>query len=1222
MKGQLAHGSLLFADVSGFTALSEQLANQGREGAEKLTKIMNNYFKVMVSILSRSGGILIKFAGDATLIYFPAQKKDQQALWSVRAGLRMLRAMEQFKSIETAQGSTTLNLKIGIATGDIYLGSIGSAERMEYTIMGKTVLETMHAEGLATANQLIVDLNTRSLLGEEFQIENLEKTFFRIDLKENTELDNFEIRAGTRRARGPLVWQLSPEAAIEQMTTAINQIEALSPYLPNELVERIVLHAKKRKIESEYRATTVIFCNFTGPEALLTLWGEKGISRVTALLAAYFNSIHDIVNHYGGIISRIDPYAKGTKLLILFGAPVMHEDDPTRAVNAALAMNTQLDALNQRWTRKFRRHLPDNFNLPLIQHRIGITQGLTFAGQVGSSTRHEYTVMGDDVNLSARLMAAATWGQILISQRVRDAVNGYFFETRLQPIMVKGKSKPIPIAQVDGKRDDTILLRINQEQPLIGRDEAFNQALSLLEDKASKTPRILTVYGPPGIGKSHFSDRVTREALKRHYEPIIIQAEMFSQNIERHGLNLFLQQIFRTSQNDHPDLLQTKIESRANALNLTEDHLRVIGLLMGVDISNDDQETNKSNADPKESLELWDQLARDSRENFSDQTNIFKRQGQFLDEESILEAFQNLCDAITEKTNLILYLENADWIDKYSKDILLNTFQTLPPAKAFVIINQRQPLSKAERKTKLVINLEPLNQNQSTMLVSHILLESLSETIHEQTHGVPLFIKEISEYIQRQLDFTAKNLSEMLQSSNFMQQLVLSRLEVLPEDQRETARVASVIGTNFRFGEIKSLIESSIDNVTLSNNLRALTTAGIIDQIEAGVDSRYTFSQPHIQEAIYQSLPYDRRRDLHAVLGTYLNKGLDTRRAVQKRIASFLGSTEKTDPLANLERVAYHYEKAEENLDAARIHLKAALQARDQGAYDRAGENINKGLIQSAKTKSTKSARITQNLLEAKVDLCMLDGKYHDAEQVLDELINLSLNTDNLPPRVIIKRFLVQSALDQAQESLQIDTGESSSVEIQNLIAIINLWHQHRQGEPISINSSRLDQDQLNAALEGVLCELTADYDQAISIYRDIKFIANLGINQIRLGDLFLAKGNPTSAEKNFEQAYKNFDELDDSCGKALAIYCLARSAFQQNDKQKTKKHLSEFEDALAPCPSEIFKEGANIINRTRQILRQESDDALPDWRWQNFTDRITIKTFLAHGLLCHQPDE
>ncbi len=1226
VKGQLVQGSLLFADVSGFTALSEQLAALGLEGAEKLTEIMNRYFNVMLDILSRSGGILIKFAGDATLVYFPHQRQDRQAGWAARAGWRMLRAMHDFQEVTTPQGKTSLQMKVGIATGRIYLGSIGSAERMEYAISGETVQRIMQAEGMAKTNQLIADAATRDSLQDSGNVQEVHPGFYQIALQDEQTLDDFEIKAEKRRARGPLTWQLSVEAAVEQMTTAIHQIEALSPYLPKELVDRIVVHAKKRRIESEYRPTTVLFCNFTGPESLLSVWDERGISRITALLSAYYNTVHDVVDHYGGIISRIDPYTKGTKLLILFGAPIMHEDDPIRAVNAALAMKDQLDDLNQRWARKFHRHLPPNFRGPLIQQRFGITQGLTFAGQVGSNTRHEYTVMGDDVNLAARLMSAAAWGQILISPRVQEIVNGHFFETQLQAIRVKGKTKPIPISQVDGKREDTLLLRIREAQPIFGRDDEIEAALGVVTRETTNQPRILIVQGPPGIGKSHFSDHILRQILTRGYEPILLTGEEFTKNIDRHGVQALFNQIFKTTQDEKRETRAVKVQNGLAPYPLEPEHFQTITRLMDVDIKTGEDKPTQSTATPDNQktdkpMELWDQLAKTTRDSFLAEENIFKQQGQNIPTQKIHAALASLFQHVLKDSRLVFYLENGDWFDQPSKDLLISLIKSLPPEKTLLIINQRQSPARDVARAAHSIHLGPLPPAGALKLTAHILLDNLSSTMYDQTHGIPLFIREISEYIQRNLSLTSETLAKMLHSSNFMQQLVLSRLEILPEEQREIVRLASVIGLQFRFGEIRALSGSEIDPVTLSNQLRSLVSAGLIDLIESGADARYAFQQPHVQEAIYQSLPYDRRRELHQELGHYLARGLDSRRAAQNRIASFLGSEEETDPVSNLEKIAHHFELGEDILNAARMRLDSALQAREHGQISRARENLRKGLVKITPPLTPEKNRLQQKLLHAEMDLWMLQGKYREAIQTLTQIKALTESAGPaLSGGLILKEVLCRAALDRSMETLDLALSNLTQQELARLSGVIALWIKYRDN-PIPAKqdpeiAKEIENNDLIHEFKGVLSELREAYETSLTYYEAAGADAKTAIVLVHLGDEALATGEYAQARKRYALAHTLFENLNESCGVALCTYRLAELAHQEGQSDTFRNHLTDFEKTLANCPSEIFREGAAILNQLRQDSTPDSPMQFPTWHWHHFTDRITIDLFLSNGLL------
>ncbi|MFN2285081.1 MAG: adenylate/guanylate cyclase domain-containing protein, partial [Anaerolineae bacterium] len=501
-SGEWLDGSLLFSDVSGFTALSERLAHQGQEGAEQLTHAINTYFERMLDILAWSGGILLKFAGDAVLVYFPADKDGTQTHWAVRAGQRMMRAMGEFAAIPTTLGAVALKMKIGVSTG-LFAGlSIGSAKRMEYVLLGNPVTRVMGAEGAATAGQIVVDSATFGQLAPTV-FADLGNGFYAVEEEPGETLDDFEIRAETgraRRAEGSAFTHAEMAADLQRL---VDQIAALTPYLARPLVERIIDASEQRRIESEYRLTTVLFTNVTGFESLLpeTPTGDSAsLDHVTRLMSEYFNALHGIVTRYDGVVTRIDPYSKGSKVLILFGAPVAHEDDPERGTRTALEMMAELAVLNARWQH----------SEPVVQQRVGITHGLTFAGQAGAATRREYTVMGDDVNLAARLMSAGAPGQILLAPSVYAKVAPRFAITALPAIRVKGKTDPIPIYQVDGLAEENPLAgRLRDLPPLLGRQAELATVLDVAHDALNGHGTRLTLRGPAGIGKSHLAYTLT-----------------------------------------------------------------------------------------------------------------------------------------------------------------------------------------------------------------------------------------------------------------------------------------------------------------------------------------------------------------------------------------------------------------------------------------------------------------------------------------------------------------------------------------------------------------------------------------------------------------------------------------------------------------------------------------------------------------------------------------
>src|SRR5258708_9249945 len=149
--GEISHewqeGTLIFTDLAGFTKLLEANALLGRTGARTLLQVLNAYFAEMIKIISKSGGNLLEFTGDAMLAQFPRDRLKAETAQAVRAGLRMQRAMERFANIESEQGSVSLGMRVGEHTGRYLAANIGTPRRMEHVLLGSTVQRTKRAEG-------------------------------------------------------------------------------------------------------------------------------------------------------------------------------------------------------------------------------------------------------------------------------------------------------------------------------------------------------------------------------------------------------------------------------------------------------------------------------------------------------------------------------------------------------------------------------------------------------------------------------------------------------------------------------------------------------------------------------------------------------------------------------------------------------------------------------------------------------------------------------------------------------------------------------------------------------------------------------------------------------------------------------------------------------------------------------------------------------------------
>jgi adenylate cyclase len=137
IKPEWKHGTMMFTDLAGFTKLMEANASKGREGASDLLFQLNKYFSTMIAIISKSGGDLVEFTGDALLVVWNKNGKQDDVLKAVRAGLRMQRAMKDFAEIQTPSGVVNLKMRIGIHSGRFLTADIGTPRRMEHVLLGK-----------------------------------------------------------------------------------------------------------------------------------------------------------------------------------------------------------------------------------------------------------------------------------------------------------------------------------------------------------------------------------------------------------------------------------------------------------------------------------------------------------------------------------------------------------------------------------------------------------------------------------------------------------------------------------------------------------------------------------------------------------------------------------------------------------------------------------------------------------------------------------------------------------------------------------------------------------------------------------------------------------------------------------------------------------------------------------------------------------------------------
>jgi len=432
-------GCVVFSDASGFTKLTETLA-QKADGAEVLSKCLNKFFTPLIDIIEAYRGDVIKFSGDALSILFEAtddyqltespcgspdaDKKTPFQLACLRGAACCLEIHKRLHNFDTGEGGVHLTLHIGVGAGDIAILKVGGAQdRFEYVIAGTPMEQIAIAEPLAGSGETVLSPQCWDEI--------------RYTVVEGRVISDPDAPPGFH-VLGALDTSLHTYPTVKQAAMDCTRIENLSKEsiadadllkLGERFIPRAVLkHLRSGNSSSinEMRSVTIIFSQIAGVDVST----ERGSKVAQELMV---NMQRACYTHEGNL-NKFLVDDKGLLFLFVFGLPpLMHIDDPTRAVKACFEMARALKAMN-------------------LIGRFGITTGRVFCGIVGSDRRREYTVMGDTVNLSARLMAKAPENSVLIDEATYLRCVQDVKCTKLEPFMVKGKAiaiqayAPIPPA--------------------------------------------------------------------------------------------------------------------------------------------------------------------------------------------------------------------------------------------------------------------------------------------------------------------------------------------------------------------------------------------------------------------------------------------------------------------------------------------------------------------------------------------------------------------------------------------------------------------------------------------------------------------------------------------------------------------------------------------------------------------------------------------------------
>jgi class 3 adenylate cyclase/tetratricopeptide (TPR) repeat protein len=682
------------------------------------------------------------------------------------------------------------------------------------------------------------------------------------------------------------------------------QFAAMQRAMPASLREQLLTSA-----DGENRVLTILFADLTGSvKSTLNLTPEDAAARVNDVLKAMV----DAVLAYGGRINRL----LGDAVLAFFGTPVAHENDPERAILAALRLRESVQQLG-------------------FDVTVGINTGDLYLGEVGTDAHHEVTAMGTPINLAARLREKAAPGEILVGATTHQHTrSGFAFAERT--VEAKGFAGPLPAYLVEARlqRPDKTRGIEGLRADLIGRDEELGELREALAQAQQGHGQMVTVIGEAGVGKSRLVADLREYAFA---DPATAPRWLEGRSLDvAMGvtywpfLDLLRALLGWTVEDDEPrrvEKLGEVLQELVGAGALDEVRYRemvpVLADLLLVDLG-----------------PAWPTMPRVSPEQTRQQT--------FL-------ALRDLVLALARGRGFVLVLDDLHWADPLSLDVLslLMDAITLEPL-LLVCVYRPDPEHKvwhlagqaarrcAGRYTE--IRLRELTPDQSRRLVASLLgIEdppaTVADVILDKAQGNPFFVEEVvralidAGVVYRDGDrWRCRAVIDDMAVPASLQSVILSRVDRLQEDARRVLQSASVIGRVFRRRVLAQVSQrqSDIDRILWELEERALIYEGRVTP-----EPEYAFQHQLTQETVYRNLIRRQRETFHrqvaaAIEALYVD-GLDE----------------------FYEQLAYHYERggstdqalAYLTLAADKAHKQNALQ-QAVGFYDRAiglanGERID-----------------------------------------------------------------------------------------------------------------------------------------------------------------------------------------------------------------------------------------------------------------------------------------
>jgi class 3 adenylate cyclase/tetratricopeptide (TPR) repeat protein len=698
------------------------------------------------------------------------------------------------------------------------------------------------------------------------------------------------------------------------VTTRLSALRQAAPGALQEKIRAVASH-----VEGERKPVTILFADVVGSTSLAEKLDPEEWAEI---ISGVHQRVGEAIYRYEGTVAQL----LGDGVLAFFGAPLAHEDDPARAVRAAQDIQQSID--------EYCRVLNARKYVENFQMRVGVNSGLVVVGNIGSDLHMEYLAIGDTVNLASRLQDAAEPGTVLVSQNTRRLVETLFdFEDKGE-IQVKGKTEPIRVYRVISERKGALPLRgiAGLSSPMVGRSRELGALLQVAAEARAGHGSIVSIIGEAGLGKTRLVMEWRKAALAERSNPGLrwVEGRCLSHgaSIPFHLSSSVLRGLMGIGPDSPEASARAVLRARTEALFGAEmiDVYPYLGLLLGLQLEQDMAERVK---------------------------NI---EGPVLQSKYIAAAKRSV-QAIAQSTPTIIICEDVHWADVSSVELALQILSMTAETPLVCVFTARPETGAPGWKLIAQSNevagvgttrlyLAPLAETDSVQLLSNLLgVDSLPENIRpmilNKAEGNPFFVEEIVRMLIDRHGLVRQNSHWMatddlskIEIPETLLGLLTARIDRLPVEVKRTLQIASVIGRNFQVKLLEQVLGEE-HSQAIQSRLETLESSGLIRLARGDSGQTYYLRHALVQDAAYESLLKQDRKQLHLAVGE----------AIEHLYA------DRLDEVAAI--LAQHYAGAADDTKTLEYATRAGDSATRLYAYAEARLNYRKALEALVKLPET-----------------------------------------------------------------------------------------------------------------------------------------------------------------------------------------------------------------------------------------------------------------------------